>query len=213
MTTHYAAQGTVGVITALAFFTGTEVGLQGYAALNQIGTAAFSGFVSAYFNTREISPLVAGIALAATVGCLMPGRFFLGVGTGENLNEHILGDKGPEHEVRAEMLEESLEVIRLLWEGQQASYQGAYYTVENAPNNPKPLQPRVPIWIGGRGEKRTLRAAARYADGWNAPYIGPDEWTHKSRVLTEWCEKEGRDARSILRDEVSSRARRSDARS
>ena len=61
--------GTVGVITALAFFTGTEVGLQGYAALNQIGTAAFSGFVSAYFNTREIAPLVAGIALAATVGC------------------------------------------------------------------------------------------------------------------------------------------------
>ena len=61
--------GTVGVIAFLAFFTGTEVGLQGYAALNQIGTAAFSGFVSAYFNTREISPLVAGIALAATVGC------------------------------------------------------------------------------------------------------------------------------------------------
>ena len=61
--------GAGGVITAMAFFTGTEVGLQGYAALNQIGTAAFSGFVSAYFNTREISPLVAGIALAATVGC------------------------------------------------------------------------------------------------------------------------------------------------
>ena len=53
----------------MAFFTGTQVGLQGYAALNQLGTAAFSGFVSAYFNTREIAPLVAGIALAATVGC------------------------------------------------------------------------------------------------------------------------------------------------
>ena len=61
--------GTVGVICFLTFFTGTEVGLQGYAALNQLGTAAFSGFVSAYFNTREIAPLVAGIALAATVGC------------------------------------------------------------------------------------------------------------------------------------------------
>ncbi|WP_308192546.1 ABC transporter permease [Nocardioides sp. CFH 31398] len=61
--------GTVGVITALSFFTGTEVGLQGFAALDQIGTAAFSGFVSAYINTREIAPLVAGIALAATVGC------------------------------------------------------------------------------------------------------------------------------------------------
>ena len=61
--------GTVGVITAMTFFTGAQVGLSGYAALNQLGTAAFSGFVSAYFNTREIAPLVSGIALAATVGC------------------------------------------------------------------------------------------------------------------------------------------------
>ncbi|HZZ86951.1 MAG TPA: ABC transporter permease, partial [Caulobacteraceae bacterium] len=61
--------GTVGVITFLSFFTGTEVGLQGYAALNQIGTGAFTGFISAYFNTREIAPLAAGLALSATVGC------------------------------------------------------------------------------------------------------------------------------------------------
>ncbi|GAB4071228.1 ABC transporter permease [Angustibacter speluncae] len=61
--------GTVGVIAFLAFFTGTEVGLQGYQALDQIGSGAFTGFVSAYFNTREIAPLVAGLALAATVGC------------------------------------------------------------------------------------------------------------------------------------------------
>lgn len=61
--------GTVGVIVSMCFFTGTEVGLQGYAALNQLGTGALTGFVSAYFNTREIAPLVAGIALAATVGC------------------------------------------------------------------------------------------------------------------------------------------------
>jgi phospholipid/cholesterol/gamma-HCH transport system permease protein len=61
--------GTVGVIAFLSFFTGTEVGLQGYAALNQLGTGAFTGFISAYFNTREIAPLVAGLALSATVGC------------------------------------------------------------------------------------------------------------------------------------------------
>ena len=60
--------GTVGVMVALTLFTGTVVGLQGYAALNQIGAAVFTGFVSAYFNTREISPLVAGLALSATVG-------------------------------------------------------------------------------------------------------------------------------------------------
>jgi phospholipid/cholesterol/gamma-HCH transport system permease protein len=61
--------GTVGVIAALSVFTGTVVGLQGFAALNQIGSSVFTGFISAYFNTREIAPLVAGLALSATVGC------------------------------------------------------------------------------------------------------------------------------------------------
>ncbi len=61
--------GTVGVVTFLCFFTGTEVGLQGYAALNQLGIDSYSGFISAYFNTREIAPLVAALALSATVGC------------------------------------------------------------------------------------------------------------------------------------------------
>jgi phospholipid/cholesterol/gamma-HCH transport system permease protein len=61
--------GTVGVIIGMTFFTGAQVGLSGYAALNQLGAAALAGFVSAYFNTREIAPLIAGIALAATVGC------------------------------------------------------------------------------------------------------------------------------------------------
>ncbi|MBQ6641289.1 MAG: ABC transporter permease [Saccharopolyspora sp.] len=60
--------GTVGVMIGMTLFTGTVVGLQGYAALNQLGTSAFAGFISAYFNTREIAPLVAGLALSATVG-------------------------------------------------------------------------------------------------------------------------------------------------
>ncbi|MEO6886637.1 MAG: ABC transporter permease [Jatrophihabitantaceae bacterium] len=61
--------GTVGVIAVMCFFTGTEVGLQGFAALDQLGIASLSGFISAFFNTREIAPLVAGLALSATVGC------------------------------------------------------------------------------------------------------------------------------------------------
>ena len=60
--------GTVGVIAFMTFFTGTEVGLQGYASLNQLGVSNFTAFISAYFNTREIAPLVAGLALSATVG-------------------------------------------------------------------------------------------------------------------------------------------------
>jgi phospholipid/cholesterol/gamma-HCH transport system permease protein len=60
--------GTVGVMIGMTLFVGTVVGLQGYAALNQIGASSLSGFISAYFNTREIAPLVAGLALSATVG-------------------------------------------------------------------------------------------------------------------------------------------------
>ena len=61
--------GTVGVIAFMAFFAGTEVGIQGYASLSQLGVAKFTAFISAYFNTREVAPLVSAIALAATVGC------------------------------------------------------------------------------------------------------------------------------------------------
>jgi len=61
--------GSAGVIAFMAFFAGTEVGIQGYASLSQIGVAKFSAFISAYFNTREVAPLISAIALAATVGC------------------------------------------------------------------------------------------------------------------------------------------------
>jgi coenzyme F420-dependent glucose-6-phosphate dehydrogenase len=68
---------------------------------------------------------------AATTACLMPGRFFLGVGTGENLNEHVLGAKWPAPDERLEMLEEAVEVMRLLWQGDYETHRGKHYTVEN----------------------------------------------------------------------------------
>jgi phospholipid/cholesterol/gamma-HCH transport system permease protein len=61
--------GSAAIVAFMTFFTGTEVGLQGYNALNQIGSAAYTGFVSSYFNTRELAPLVSALALSATVGC------------------------------------------------------------------------------------------------------------------------------------------------
>src|SRR3954447_22020904 len=69
---------------------------------------------------------------AATAADMLPGRFFLGVGTGENLNEHILGAAWPEWDVRAEMLEEAVEVIRALWSGEMVSRRGGYFRVQNA---------------------------------------------------------------------------------
>jgi coenzyme F420-dependent glucose-6-phosphate dehydrogenase len=93
--------------------------------------------------TIRVHPAIIAQA-AATSAAMLPGRFFLGVGTGENLNEHVLGDRWPEGEVRLEMLEEAIEVIRLLWQGGYQSHHGRYYTVEEAriytlPDEPPPI--------------------------------------------------------------------------
>jgi G6PDH family F420-dependent oxidoreductase len=100
---------------------------------------------------------------AATTAAMMPGRFFLGVGTGENLNEHILGDKWPDWDVRARMLEESLEVIRDLWRGEVTSFEGEFYTVENARLYTLPDQP-IPIHVAASGP-RAAELAGRIGDG------------------------------------------------
>ena len=81
--------------------------------------------------TIRIHPAIVAQA-AATSASLMPGRFTLGVGTGENLNEHILGDKWPVPDERLDMLEEAIEVIRQLWEGGYQTFRGDYYEVEQA---------------------------------------------------------------------------------
>jgi coenzyme F420-dependent glucose-6-phosphate dehydrogenase len=100
---------------------------------------------------------------AATSAAMMPGRFFLGVGTGENLNEHILGGHWPEVDVRLEMLEEAVEVIRLLWSDETVSHRGQHYVVENARIYTRPQQP-PPIMVAGSG-KKSATIAGRIGDG------------------------------------------------
>ena len=94
---------------------------------------------------------------AATAGSLMPGRFFLGVGTGENLNEHILGDRWPSPDERRAMLTEAVEIIRGLWEGHLFSYDGAYYTVDRARIYTLPEE-AVPIVVAASGPKAATLA-------------------------------------------------------
>jgi G6PDH family F420-dependent oxidoreductase len=90
--------------------------------------------------TIRIHPAIVAQA-AATSAAMMPGRFFLGVGTGENLNEHILGDHWPAPDRRLELLEEAIEVMRLLWQGGYRTHRGKHYTVENARLYTLPEQP------------------------------------------------------------------------
>ncbi|MCK9485356.1 MAG: TIGR03557 family F420-dependent LLM class oxidoreductase [Dehalococcoidia bacterium] len=100
---------------------------------------------------------------AATTATLMPGRFFLGLGTGENLNEHITGEKWPPIQQRQEMLEEAIEVIRMLWQGGRHSHEGAYYSVEDARLYSLPEE-MPPILVGASGQK-SAALAGRAGDG------------------------------------------------
>lgn len=134
-----------------------------------------------------------------TIDHLSGGRAALGLGAGWHTMEHeAYGYPFRPPKQRLDMLEEGTKIIRSLLDTDRTTYHGEYFQMNNAAMYPKALH-RIPIWIGGRGEKRTLRIAARHADGWNVPYIGPDEFRHKCAVLDQWCEKEGRDPATIKR--------------
>jgi G6PDH family F420-dependent oxidoreductase len=113
----------------------------------------------------RIHPAIVAQA-AATAASMMEGRFFLGVGTGENLNEHVLGDRWPPHDLRLEMLEEAVEVMRMLWTGDTVSYWGDYYVVEDARIFTLPDEPPQ-VMVAASGEN-ALELAGRIGDG----YIG-----------------------------------------
>jgi G6PDH family F420-dependent oxidoreductase len=113
--------------------------------------------------TMRIHPAVIAQA-AATTAVLLEGRFLLGVGSGEALNEHILGDRWPIADVRLEMLEEAIEVIRLLWSGETVNHEGRHYRVEHARLFTLPETP-PPILVSGFGPK-AVDLAARVGDGY-----------------------------------------------
>lgn len=112
--------------------------------------------------TTRIHPAIIAQA-AATTACLMPGRFSLGVGSGENLNEHILGDRWPSVQIRQEKLVEAVELIRTLWNGELTSHRGDHFEVENARIYTTPDSP-PPILIASAGEDAT-RLAGQSGDG------------------------------------------------
>jgi G6PDH family F420-dependent oxidoreductase len=111
----------------------------------------------------RIHPAIVAHA-AATAQQLMDGRFFLGVGTGENLNEHVLGDRWPRPDERLEMLEEAIEIIRKLLGGEYETYRGKHYTVEQLKLYDAPSDP--PKIIVAAAEPNSARLAARLGDGY-----------------------------------------------
>jgi alkanesulfonate monooxygenase SsuD/methylene tetrahydromethanopterin reductase-like flavin-dependent oxidoreductase (luciferase family) len=135
-----------------------------------------------------------------TIDHISNGRAECGIGAGWNEPEYrAFGYDFPDIRTREDQLEEYAAALRLLFDEPLADFSGTHYTLTRARNNPRPVHRRLPLWIGGAGEKRTLRTAARFADGWNAPYLAPAEWKRKNEVLDRWCAELGRDGRTIAR--------------
>ena len=137
---------------------------------------------------------------ATTLDHLSGGRFVLGLGGGwHEWEARAYGYEFPPIATRLDMLEEACQVVRGLLSQPRTTFAGKHFRVEDASCLPAPIQRRLPIWIGGVGEKRTLQITARHADGWNAAYVSPAEFARLSRVLDDWCTRCSRDPAEIKR--------------
>jgi F420-dependent oxidoreductase-like protein len=140
--------------------------------------------------------------MAATLDVVSGGRLECAIGAGWYEREfRQYGFAFPSAGTRIAQLEEAIEVLKRMWTQDEASFQGTYYTIDGAINNPKPVQkPHPPLHIGGRGEKRMLRLVARHADVWNVSAgTTLEEYRHKVEVLERHCLDVGRDPAAIER--------------
>ena len=142
-------------------------------------------------------PSVLANALA-TIDHLSNGRADIGLGAGwSQLEYDVYGIPFPSVGERMDMLEESAACVRGLLHDEKTTFSGKHFQLSDAQCDPRPVQDRLPVWIGGGGEKRTLRIAAQYADGWNIPFVAPEEFARKRDVLHRHCEDVGRDPSGI----------------
>lgn len=168
------------------------------------GVAAMAGLAGATQNVR-VGCLVfcalfrnPGVLAKAgvTIDHLSGGRADMGIGAGwfeEEFREFGYGF--PPLGKRLDQLEEALTIISTLWKGKEVDFRGEYYDMQGAVCSPQPLGLR--LWIGGRGKKRTVDLAARFADGFNMPYVPPEVAADRLQRLEAACEKHGTDFSAI----------------
>lgn len=141
--------------------------------------------------------------MAATVDHISGGRLVLGIGSGWQENEHQqYGIEFGTVRQRLDRLEEACAMIKSLFNEPSANFDGRFYTLKEATLEPKPLQPNLPLMVGGGGEKVTLRITARYADEWNV-WGTVETMIHKMKILDRHCEDIGRDPKDIQRSAVA----------
>jgi F420-dependent oxidoreductase-like protein len=133
-----------------------------------------------------------------TIDQLSGGRAEFGIGAGWSQIEYdAYGIPFPAVGVRMDQLEEAIQCVRGLLREDRVDFDGTWFQLRDAQCVPKPVQPELPIWVGGGGEKRTLRITAQWADGWNIPFVSPETFAHKRSVLLQHCDAVGRDPAEI----------------
>jgi F420-dependent oxidoreductase-like protein len=169
------------------------------------------GFMAAHSKRARLGLMVGGIhyrqaglwlKAATTLDVLSGGRAWFGIGAAWNEQEsRALGFPMPPLGQRFEMLEETLRIVRLSWQGElgsQSAFEGRHYQARQLLNSPQALsRPHPPILIGGGGERRTLKLVAQYGDATNVFGTDPDQLRHKYGVLRRHCDAVGRDYASI----------------
>jgi F420-dependent oxidoreductase-like protein len=137
--------------------------------------------------------------MAAAVDRISGGRVVLGMGAGWQRNEHAkYGIEFSDVAGRLDRLEEACQVVRALTSEDRATWEGRHYRLDDAPMEPKPVQQPLPLLIGGAGERRTMRIAARFADEWNCWGV-PETIAAKCQLLDQRCEEVGRDPQTLRR--------------
>ncbi|MBA2608717.1 MAG: TIGR03560 family F420-dependent LLM class oxidoreductase [Actinobacteria bacterium] len=133
-----------------------------------------------------------------TIDHISNGRAAMGIGAGWSQVEYdAYGIPFPSARVRLEMMDEAAACLKGLLRDDKTTFAGEHFQLADAQNVPRPINSNLPLWIGGGGEKRTLRTVAKYADGWNVPFISPEQFTAKRAVLAQHCEGVGRDPAEI----------------
>ncbi len=142
--------------------------------------------------------------MAAQIDQLSGGRFILGMGAGWNVPEHqAFGLPFPPLKERMDRLEEGVQVVQALWREEPASFDGVHYQLDDAISYPKPEQAPLPLLVGGRGERRTLRIVAEYAQEWNVVGADTEEYQRLAGVLEQHCADVGRDPSEIRHSQMS----------
>jgi alkanesulfonate monooxygenase SsuD/methylene tetrahydromethanopterin reductase-like flavin-dependent oxidoreductase (luciferase family) len=167
------------------------------AALSQVTERAELGQMVTCSSYRNAGLLAKE---AACIDVFSGGRLILGLGAGWYSREYqAYGWEYPSDGTRLKVLEETIAVIPRLWSEETVTFTGEHLQFDGAYCDPKPLRsPRPPVWVGGGGERVTLRIAAQHADATNWQ-VGLDQFVHKSKVLQEHCGRVGRDFDSIVR--------------